>query len=323
MWHVKDFENLQAAQQRESVSLQAAATATPRPAEPAVPRPAQDAGGPPRTPQPGRPAPQCAEAMWCALLVVATMAGAQTTAPNPETLRLTGPRSGAQVYSRTCAACHQADGAGAPGTYPPLGPSEFVTGSADRLLHIVLRGLTGEIEVEGEPFKGQMPGWAPALDDAQVAAVLTYIRASFGNEAPAITAAHVAAVRKASAQRNTPYTMAELAQVSAVPRSSGVRYERRALQRSTAGQSRRSHSSRVRQITAFSTFLGWQGRHSATSSTWKKIRAERRCCLHGDRCATPGHLSEFDERLPMYAHRVACVHVSDVLHVLASRLPHR
>lgn len=143
---------------------------------------------------------------------MASLASAQTKPPDPSTLKVAAT-TGIQVYSMTCAACHQADGAGLGVQYPPLASSEFVTGNSQRLIHIVLRGLTGEIEVEGEMFKGEMPGWAPALNDAQVAAVLTYIRKAFGNNAPPITAQQVAQVRTASALRKKPYTAAELAKL--------------------------------------------------------------------------------------------------------------
>jgi mono/diheme cytochrome c family protein len=142
-------------------------------------------------------------------LFVPGVSDAQVKPPDPSTIRVAAT-SGAQVYAMTCAACHQTNGAGLPAQFPPLGPSEFVTGDEQRLIHIVLRGLTGEVEVEGEMFKGEMPGWAPALNDAQVAAVLTYVRQSFGNKATPITAETVAKVRTASAQRQKPYTAAEL-----------------------------------------------------------------------------------------------------------------
>ena len=61
--------------------------------------------------------------------------------------------------------------------------------------------------------KGEMPGWAPALHDAQVALVRTYIRKSFGNNAPPVMSTSVAAVRTASALRTKPYTAAELAKL--------------------------------------------------------------------------------------------------------------
>ncbi len=150
---------------------------------------------------------------YCALIIAPASARAQVKPPDPSTLKVSGTLSGAQMYSMTCAACHQATGAGLPNQYPPLAPSEFVTGNEQRLIHIVLRGLTGEIEVEGEMFKGEMPGWAPALTDAQVATVLTYIRKSFGNSAPPVTAARVAAVRAATVLRKKPYTAAEIAKL--------------------------------------------------------------------------------------------------------------
>jgi mono/diheme cytochrome c family protein len=150
-------------------------------------------------------------AIACSLFV-ATPAFAQT-APDPSTMKVSASLTGAQIYAMTCGACHQANGNGLPNQFPPLA-SEFVTGSEDRLIHIVLRGLTGEVEVEGEMFKGEMPGWAPALNDAQVASVLTYIRKSFGNNAPAVTAERVAAVRMSSAARSKPYTAAELASIA-------------------------------------------------------------------------------------------------------------
>jgi len=149
----------------------------------------------------------------CAIAIAPSLVRAQVTPPDPATLKISATLSGAQIYSMTCAACHQATGAGLPSQYPPLAPSDFVTGNEQRLIHLVLRGLTGEVEVEGEMFKGEMPGWAPALNDAQVASVLTYIRKSFGNAAPPVTAERVAAVRTASALRKKPYTAAELAKL--------------------------------------------------------------------------------------------------------------
>ncbi len=148
-----------------------------------------------------------------ALLSAPSLARAQVQPPDPTTVKVSGTLSGAQIFSITCAACHQANGAGLSPQYPPLAPSDFVTGNEDRLIHIVLRGLTGEVEVEGEMFKGEMPGWAPALNDMQVASLLTYLRQSFGNHAPAVSEKRVAAVRAATASRKQPYTAAELAKL--------------------------------------------------------------------------------------------------------------
>ena len=116
------------------------------------------------------------------------------------------PPDGKDVYATTCAACHQLDGSGLTDVYPPLAESEWVTGDEERLIKVVLHGLTGEIEVGGELYSGAMPAWGPSLNDAQVAAVLTYVRKSWGNAAPAVTPATVARVRRATAARAVPWT---------------------------------------------------------------------------------------------------------------------
>ncbi|MES3035646.1 MAG: cytochrome c [Gemmatimonadota bacterium] len=150
------------------------------------------------------------------LLLASTGQAQGTGAPPAAPKGVAAATSGAQVYSTTCAACHQADGAGVAGQYPPLARSEFVTGSEQRLILIVLHGLVGDIEVEGEPYNGAMPGWGASLADAQVAAVLTYIRGAFGNTAPAVMASTVARVRAAVSTRTTPYTVGELTRVPVV-----------------------------------------------------------------------------------------------------------
>ena len=118
---------------------------------------------------------------------------------------------GKKVYSATCAACHQATGEGAAGTYPPLAGSEYVTGEEGKLARVVLHGLAGEIEVQGETYNGAMPAWGAVLNDADIAAVLTYIRSAWGNKAAPVTAATVAQIRAATASRKTPWTAQELA----------------------------------------------------------------------------------------------------------------
>ena len=121
------------------------------------------------------------------------------------------PPDGKQLYETTCSACHQATGLGLSDVYPPLAESEWVTGDEGRLIRVVLHGLTGEIEVAGETISGAMPAWGAALDDGQIAAILTYIRASWGNKATAVTATAVGRVRQATAGRGTPWTAKELA----------------------------------------------------------------------------------------------------------------
>lgn len=117
---------------------------------------------------------------------------------------------GAAVFSGRCAACHQATGLGLAGVFPPLAGSEYVNGDPARLARLVLRGLTGPVTVAGKTFSGAMPAWADALKDAEVAAVLTYVRSHFGNSAAAVTSDDVASARAATASRSAPWTAAEL-----------------------------------------------------------------------------------------------------------------
>ncbi|MBL0173192.1 MAG: cytochrome c [Gemmatimonadaceae bacterium] len=119
---------------------------------------------------------------------------------------------GARIYAATCVACHQASGLGLPGQFPPLVGSEWVTGSEERLIRIILHGLVGEIEVEGESFTGAMPTWGPTFKDEELAAVATYVRRSWGNKAAPITTATVTRIRLATASRTTPWTARELEQ---------------------------------------------------------------------------------------------------------------
>ena len=117
---------------------------------------------------------------------------------------------GAKIYAATCQACHQASGLGTPNQFPPLVGSEWVTGSEERLLRIILHGVVGEIEVEGEAFNGAMPTWGPTFKDEELAAVATYVRQAWGNKAAPVTAATVTRVRLQYASRTTPWTAREL-----------------------------------------------------------------------------------------------------------------
>lgn len=154
--------------------------------------------------------PHAARRVALSLAVAAALAAAPTggaQAPNAQA------PDGAKIYSTTCASCHQANGLGTEGTYPPLGGSEWATEGEGRIVRILLHGLTGEVEVAGETYSGLMPPWGGALKDAELAAVASYVRASFGNRAAPITAATVARLRAATAGRTRPWTAAELAGV--------------------------------------------------------------------------------------------------------------
>lgn len=124
------------------------------------------------------------------------------------------PRTGAQVYASVCAACHQSSGEGNGETYPPLAGSSWVTGNEQRLVLVILHGLTGEIDVEGQTFAGVMPPWGPTLKDEEIAAVATYVRSSWGNKAAAVRPATVTQLRAAHPARTAPWTAAELARAA-------------------------------------------------------------------------------------------------------------
>jgi mono/diheme cytochrome c family protein len=149
-----------------------------------------------------------------AALLAPPIARGQTAAAKTATPVVAAPpasaKTGAEIFAVTCASCHQAKGEGVPDRYPPLAGSEWVSGDPDRMLRIVLHGLTGEVEVEGEMFTGLMPAWGPNLNDPQVAAVVSYVRDRFGGGAKAVTVADVRRVRKATASRKVPYTQKEV-----------------------------------------------------------------------------------------------------------------
>lgn len=118
--------------------------------------------------------------------------------------------AGGQAEYAVCATCHQQNGQGIAGTYPPLTGSEYVTGDPQRQIAIILHGLQGPITVEGQQYNSLMPGWGAQLSDEQIAAIATYERSSWGNSASAVTADQVAKVRSATSGRTEPWTVETL-----------------------------------------------------------------------------------------------------------------
>ena len=120
---------------------------------------------------------------------------------------------GTEKYTVLCASCHHPHGLGTPGVAPRLAKSEWVTGSPERLAQIVLRGLVGPIEVSGQEWNLHMPGIGSsgAVNDDDLAAILTFIRRAWGNTADPVDPDLIARERKASADRKFPWTAPELA----------------------------------------------------------------------------------------------------------------
>jgi mono/diheme cytochrome c family protein len=140
------------------------------------------------------------------------MAQAATVSSAPAAAAPSTP-DGRQLYQR-CAVCHQPAGQGMAGTFPPLAGSEWAIAANVALpIRVVLKGLQGPVTVKNQKFNGTMPafGTGQPMNDADVAALLTYIRSSWGNKASAVTVEDVAKERSATAARTTPWTAGDLA----------------------------------------------------------------------------------------------------------------
>ena len=104
------------------------------------------------------------------------------------------PPDGKSLFLLNCAACHQPNGEGG-GPYPPLaGNPDVNAADSSPIIQTVLNGRTGPITVNGTQYGGNMPSWRELSDD-EIAAVLTYVRSAWHNNAPAVSADQVAAAR--------------------------------------------------------------------------------------------------------------------------------
>jgi nitrite reductase (NO-forming) len=101
--------------------------------------------------------------------------------------------------------------------FPPLAGSDWVNvKKPDRMIRMVLHGFTGPFTLNGQPFTSPAPLMPPqggALNDEQIAGVLTYVRSNFGNKAGAVTPAEVAAIREAEKTRSAMWTEAEILKI--------------------------------------------------------------------------------------------------------------
>ena len=101
-------------------------------------------------------------------------------------------KMGETIYKRNCAACHQADGSGVKGAFPPLAKSDFLA-NPEAAVSAVANGLSGEIVVNGETYNGVMPKLG--LSDEEIANVVTFVANSWGNQGKEITPIDVQKVR--------------------------------------------------------------------------------------------------------------------------------
>ena len=152
--------------------------------------------------------------MWGAFYIVSTPSGEASAYGDQRSVASLRPPvaavgaaagvDGKQLFGAKCAACHQASGLGVAGVFPPLAGADWVLGSEKVLISILLHGIQGEIEVKGNTYKGVMPAFGTLSDD-EIAAVLTYVRSDWGNQAKPIGAAAVTAQREATKDQQGAY----------------------------------------------------------------------------------------------------------------------
>ncbi|WDE95527.1 c-type cytochrome [Lentisphaera profundi] len=113
-----------------------------------------------------------------------------------------------------CFGCHGPDAEGLPNMGPPLVKSEWVNGSQERLIKVMLHGLYGPITVNKKKYNTPMPmpglGANPMFKDKDIAGIATYIRNHFGNKSGAISEKTIQKVRMATKKQSTPYPVSEL-----------------------------------------------------------------------------------------------------------------
>lgn len=112
-------------------------------------------------------------------------------------MKAPGP-AGETLFKTYCMGCHQAEGQGMPGTFPPLAKSDYLMTDKSRVIETVLNGLTGPIQVNGQNYNGVMPPMGN-LKDAEIADILSYVLSAWGNSGGSVSAADVAAVRAKTA----------------------------------------------------------------------------------------------------------------------------
>lgn len=152
--------------------------------------------------------------MWGAFYIATTPSGGASAYGDQRTVSLLRPPvaaagaapavDGKQLYGAKCAACHQPSGLGVAGVFPPLAGAEWVVGNEKVLISLLLHGVQGEIVVKGNTYRGAMPAFG-TLTDEEIAAVLSYIRSDWGNQASPIDAAAVKAQREATKDQAGPY----------------------------------------------------------------------------------------------------------------------
>lgn len=128
--------------------------------------------------------------------------GRNTIVPENVSNKIQGTQlTGNQLYAKQCLTCHQANGGGVPGMFPPLAGNAKISGPPSDIIRIVLFGLQGPLTVNGKDYNQLMPAQG-YLSDKQIAELLTYIRSIWGNKASSVSAEQVGNIRKLGKAKN-------------------------------------------------------------------------------------------------------------------------
>jgi nitrite reductase (NO-forming) len=106
-------------------------------------------------------------------------------------------QAGSVLYNGTCSVCHQQNGEGLAGVFPPLANSDYLMEDSSRAVEIVLNGLVGPVTVNGSPYNSVMPPMSQ-LNDDEIANILTFTLNNWGNDGAAVSAGEVAEIRAAT-----------------------------------------------------------------------------------------------------------------------------
>lgn len=143
---------------------------------------------------------------------VGVVAAASGILEDPAHAQRTAPAEGRALFDSHCSACHQYDDSGT-GEAPPLDRSPWVAGPPERLIRILLHGVSGRIEVNGKIYDREMPGFGGVLSDRQIASLATYTRNRFGAGDGAVTPAAVKRIRERHAGRARYWPADELLEI--------------------------------------------------------------------------------------------------------------
>ena len=118
--------------------------------------------------------------------------------------------NGEALFTQNCASCHGSNAAGMAGVFPPLINSEWVTQNPSVPVRILLNGLSGQVKVNGQTYQGVMPSFRARLGDAEIAAILNYLRSQSNANLPDISQDDVLQIRKKHKSQTQPWQAPEL-----------------------------------------------------------------------------------------------------------------